>query len=87
MATEKSANMTGEDNIQRVASAQAEPSEDPFKHGQTKEADQAAQFLARIGPFPPMAPEQEKKLVRKIDRWMVPMVRPTTRSSIPLAAN
>lgn len=44
--------------------------------------DPAAQFLASVGPFPPMTPEQEKKLVRKIDRWMIPLVGSQPRDSL-----
>ncbi|KAF4125985.1 transporter [Geosmithia morbida] len=36
--------------------------------------DPAAHFLSTVGPFPPMTPVQEKKLVRKIDRWMIPLL-------------
>ncbi|KAL4794286.1 major facilitator superfamily domain-containing protein [Aspergillus venezuelensis] len=44
------------------------------KNTRTPEADEAARFLTSVGPFPPMTPEQEKKLVCKIDRWMIPLV-------------
>ncbi|KAI9728023.1 MAG: hypothetical protein M1834_007837 [Cirrosporium novae-zelandiae] len=37
--------------------------------------DQAAQFLADTDEtYAPLTPEQEKKLKRKIDRWMIPML-------------
>lgn len=74
MATEKTVNISSDDNIQQVTSTQRSSSEN-VRHAQTKEADQAAQFLAGVGPFPPMTSEQEKKLVRKIDRWMIPLVK------------
>ena len=74
MATDKKADMSGEGSIQREASTQVGSSDDNAKLAQTREADQAARFLATVGPFPPMSPEQEKKLVRKIDRWMIPLV-------------
>ncbi|KAK7407835.1 hypothetical protein QQX98_010006 [Neonectria punicea] len=73
MATEKKASMSGDD-IHQVTSVQVASSSENTKHAQTKEADRAARFLTTVGPFPPMTPEQEKKLVRKIDRWMIPML-------------
>ena len=37
--------------------------------------DEAARYLAQeVSDFPPMTPEIEKKLVKKIDRWMIPIV-------------
>lgn len=36
--------------------------------------DDAAKFLAEAGTRPPLTPEQEKKLVRKLDRYMIPLV-------------
>ncbi|KUJ15079.1 MFS general substrate transporter [Mollisia scopiformis] len=33
--------------------------------------DKAAEFLANNGPYPPMTPEQEKRLLKKIDGWMI----------------
>lgn len=40
----------------------------------SKKVDEAAQFLAECGEYPPMTPEMEKKIIQKIDRWMIPMV-------------
>lgn len=37
--------------------------------------DEAATFLANADAFPPMTPEMEKKIVKKIDAWMIPLVR------------
>lgn len=34
----------------------------------------AAKFVAEHQNYPPMTPEIEKKLVRKIDGWMIPLV-------------
>lgn len=36
--------------------------------------DKAAEFLANNGPYPPMTPEQEKRLLKKIDGWMIPFL-------------
>ena len=73
MDTEKQVNMDG-DELQPATSKQEHVSGEDVKPAQTREADAAAKFLATVGPFPPMSPEQEKKLVRKIDFWMVPLV-------------
>lgn len=39
--------------------------------------DDAAKYLAntRDSQYPPMTPEREKKLKKKIDSWMIPLVR------------
>ncbi|BFZ63539.1 hypothetical protein YB2330_004664 [Saitoella coloradoensis] len=39
-----------------------------------KDIDQAAAFLANAEQYPPLTPEAEKKLKRKIDRYMIPML-------------
>lgn len=36
--------------------------------------DEAAEFLANANDYPPMTPEIEKKIVKKIDAWMIPLV-------------
>lgn len=36
--------------------------------------DEAAKYLANHEEFGPMTPEQEKKIVKKIDAWMIPLV-------------
>lgn len=69
---------TDKDNaIQPQMSAQvvADDGIDNGKADASAANDAAALFLSSVGPFPPMAPEEEKKLVRKIDRWMIPLVR------------
>lgn len=50
------------------------------KVGIVKDADQAAQFLAEAQEYPPLSLEQEKKLIRKVDWIMIPMV-----SELPFA--
>lgn len=37
--------------------------------------DDAANYLANTSQFAPLAPEREKRLLRKIDSWMIPLVR------------
>ncbi|KAK7211264.1 hypothetical protein V2G26_018442 [Clonostachys chloroleuca] len=71
---EKKMPVAGEDAIHPVTSNQVAHSNDNVKQAQSKEVDQAAKFLASVGPFPPMTPEQEKVIVRKIDRWMIPLL-------------
>lgn len=36
-------------------------------------ADQAAQFIAAHADYPPMTPEMEKKVKKKIDAWIIPL--------------
>ncbi|KXH36163.1 hypothetical protein CNYM01_12079 [Colletotrichum nymphaeae SA-01] len=36
--------------------------------------DEAATFLANADAFPPMTPEMEKNIVKKIDAWMIPLL-------------
>lgn len=42
--------------------------------------DEAAKYLANHEEFGPMTPEQEKKIVKKIDSWMIPLVSPNSRN-------
>ncbi|KAJ3957915.1 hypothetical protein N0V92_005502 [Colletotrichum tropicale] len=36
--------------------------------------DEAAEFLANANDYPPMTPEMEKRIVKKIDAWMIPLL-------------
>ncbi|KAI1765290.1 MFS general substrate transporter [Hypoxylon sp. FL1150] len=36
--------------------------------------DEAAKYLANHEEFGPMTPEQEKKIVKKVDSWMIPLL-------------
>jgi hypothetical protein len=38
------------------------------------ELDEAARYLANGAEYPPMTPEMEKRIVKKIDSWMIPLV-------------
>lgn len=38
-------------------------------------ADKAAQFVVENQNYPPMTPQMEKRIKRKIDGWMIPLVR------------
>lgn len=42
--------------------------------------DEAAKYLAHTEGYGPMTPEKEKQIVKKIDAWMIPMVRADTSS-------
>ena len=44
----------------------------------TKDIDQAALFLAEAEGFEPLTAQQEKRLKRKIDFILIPMVSPPT---------
>ena len=37
--------------------------------------DEAAKYLATANDYGPMTPEKEKKIVKKIDSWILPLVR------------
>ncbi|KAI8298537.1 hypothetical protein K4K61_011580 [Colletotrichum sp. SAR11_59] len=36
--------------------------------------DEAAEFLANANDYPPMTPEMGKRIVKKIDAWMIPLL-------------
>lgn len=36
-------------------------------------ADQAARFIAAHADYPPMTPEMEKRIKKKIDAWIIPL--------------
>lgn len=38
------------------------------------DVDQAAIYMCQVGGYPPLSPEAERKMVRKIDWIVVPMV-------------
>lgn len=59
-----------------------EPGSVDHKVGSVKDADQAAQFLAETQHYPPLSAAEEKKLVRKVDWIMIPMVSPKTKSQL-----
>lgn len=45
--------------------------------------DRVAQFVAEHQDYPPMTPEMEKRIKKKIDAWIIPLVR--IPSPCPLA--
>ena len=44
------------------------------KIGQTEYIDNGAKFLAQAGDYAPLSPEAEKRLIRKVDWIMIPML-------------
>ena len=56
---------------QRVKDARARPAIVEAPHA----VDQAAIYLALSAVYPPLTPDAEKRLVRKIDWVIIPMVR------------
>lgn len=44
------------------------------KQGISKAMDEAAEYLAQSTNFPPLSPEEEKKMLRKMDWILLPMV-------------
>ncbi|KAL0264412.1 hypothetical protein SLS55_000362 [Diplodia seriata] len=59
---------------EKSAHMDAEPASADYKVGSVKDVDQAAQFLAETQHYPPLSAAQEKRLVRKIDWIMIPML-------------
>ena len=45
-----------------------------IKDGKTVSGDDAVQFVAAHQDLPPMTPEIEKRIKKKIDAWMIPLV-------------
>lgn len=45
-----------------------------IKGTSTRELDEAAKYLAGHDEFGPLTPEMEKKLLKKIDAWILPLV-------------
>ncbi|KAL1645420.1 hypothetical protein SLS58_003727 [Diplodia intermedia] len=59
---------------EKSAHMDAEPASADYKVGSVQDVDQAAQFLAETQHYPPLSAAQEKRLVRKIDWIMIPML-------------
>lgn len=66
LAIEKGLSPTRTSDVERVAESSLKMDE--------HEVDKAATFLATSEHFPPMTPEMEKKLKRKLDRWLIPLL-------------
>jgi hypothetical protein len=49
-----------------------------LKGASNRELDEAAKYLAGHDEYGPMSPEMEKKLVKKIDAWILPLVSPAS---------
>lgn len=61
----------GDDDLQPVTSTVAG---ETTKAVDDRALDEAAKYIANHEEFGPMSPEQEKKIVKKIDSWMIPLV-------------
>ncbi|ORY63838.1 major facilitator superfamily domain-containing protein [Pseudomassariella vexata] len=71
MADIKSPSVNDGDEVQQVPStAQGDISKSVDDHA----LDEAAKYLANTEEYAPMTPEQEKKIVKKIDAWMIPLL-------------
>lgn len=57
--------------VDKVADVQ----DSSIKEGKTTTMDGAARFVAAHQDLPPMTPEIEKRIKKKIDAWMIPLVR------------
>lgn len=51
-----------------------------IKDGKTAALDGAVQFVTAHQDLPPMTAEIEKRIKKKIDGWMIPLVRCALRS-------
>ncbi|PWY86784.1 allantoate permease, partial [Aspergillus heteromorphus CBS 117.55] len=58
----------------KQAATEVLPSYPPAEMGPSKAMDQAAEYLAQSSTYPPMSPEDEKRLIRKLDWILVPML-------------
>ena len=45
---------------------------------------QVAQFVAEHRNYPPMTPEMEKRIKKKIDAWIIPLVSPASQTCLCL---
>ncbi|KAI2625981.1 MFS general substrate transporter [Hypomontagnella submonticulosa] len=61
----------GDESLQPVTSTVVG---DTTKSVDERNLDEAAKYLADHEEFGPMTPEQEKKIVKKIDSWMIPLL-------------
>lgn len=44
----------------------------------SQHVDKAAKFLQDVDAYPPLSPEAERKLIRKVDWIMIPIASPFT---------
>ena len=72
------AELTGKDakldHIQPTASTSQGETSEAIKNVDDKNLDEAARYLVNTEEYGPMTPEKEKKIVKKIDAWMIPIV-------------
>lgn len=61
-------------NVIHPSSSNIQGQSEITKAPQDGTLDEAAEFLANANNYPPMTPEMEKKIVKKIDAWMIPLV-------------
>jgi hypothetical protein len=62
------------DHIQPTASTSQGETSEAIKNVDDKNLDEAARYLVNTEEYGPMTPEKEKKIVKKIDAWMIPIV-------------
>jgi hypothetical protein len=68
--------MTSKDAIPAIEAPDAE------KQGITKAMDEAAQYLTHNAGVEPLSPEEERRMIRKMDWILLPMVRTTVKQHI-----
>ena len=64
----------GGDSVERAQSLTIAEDDGNSKTVNEVQLDEAAKYLVNAENYGPLTPEAEKKLVRKLDRWMLPMV-------------
>ncbi|KAF3023007.1 hypothetical protein E8E14_011085 [Neopestalotiopsis sp. 37M] len=62
------------DHIQPTASTSQGETSEAIKNVDDKNLDEAARYLVNTEEYGPMTPEKEKKIVKKIDAWMIPIL-------------
>lgn len=62
------------DHIQPTTSTSRGETSEAIKGVNDENLDEAARYLATTEEYGPMTPEKEKKIVKKIDAWMIPIV-------------
>ncbi|KAK6220715.1 hypothetical protein LQW54_001906 [Pestalotiopsis sp. IQ-011] len=62
------------DHIQPTTSTSPGETSEAIKGVNDENLDEAARYLATTEEYGPMTPEKEKKIVKKIDAWMIPIL-------------
>lgn len=61
-------------NIEPISNSAVDAESNGISKIDPRDIDRAAAFLAQAHYYVALTPAQERKLKRKIDRWMIPML-------------